>query len=113
MRGRDIKRYGYVDNGLYLINTHNGVRGRIPRIKIERKLKSLTTMMANLQERRASIQREIEEIARSLGEEGTDNIVLTARIKSLRQEMENIIFLHSFLCFFTVSCSRLPSLRPS
>lgn len=44
-------------------------------------------MMANLQERRASIQREIEEIARSLGEEGTDNIVLTARIKSLRQEM--------------------------
>ena len=35
LRGRDIKRYGYVDNGLYLINTHNGVRGRIPRIKIE------------------------------------------------------------------------------
>ena len=33
--GRDIKRYGYVDNGLFLINTHNGVRGRIPRIKIE------------------------------------------------------------------------------
>jgi hypothetical protein len=24
-----------VDNGLYLINTHNGIRGRIPRIKIE------------------------------------------------------------------------------
>ena len=35
LRGRDIKRYGYVDNGLYLINTHNGVRGRISRIKIE------------------------------------------------------------------------------
>ena len=35
LRGRDIKRYGYVDNGLYLINTHNGVRGRIPRVKIE------------------------------------------------------------------------------
>ena len=35
LRGRDIKRYGYVDNGLYLINTHNGVRGRIPRINIE------------------------------------------------------------------------------
>ena len=56
----------------------------------ERKLKSLTTMMANLQERRASIQREIDEIARSLGEEGTDNILLTARIKNLRQEMEDI-----------------------
>ena len=35
LRGRDIKRYGYVDNGLYLINTHNGIRGRIPRVKIE------------------------------------------------------------------------------
>ena len=35
LRGRDIKRYGYVDNGLYLINTHNGIRGRLPRIKIE------------------------------------------------------------------------------
>ena len=35
LRGRDIKRYGYVDNGLYLINTHNGIRGRIPRVNIE------------------------------------------------------------------------------
>lgn len=35
LRGRDIKRYGYADNGLYLINTHNGIRGRIPRINIE------------------------------------------------------------------------------
>ena len=35
LRGRDIKRYGYLDNGLYLINTHNGIRGRLPRIKIE------------------------------------------------------------------------------
>ena len=35
LRGRDIKRYGYVENGLYLINTHNGIRGRIPRINIE------------------------------------------------------------------------------
>ena len=35
LRGRDIKRYGYVDNGLYLINTHNGVKGKFPRIRIE------------------------------------------------------------------------------
>ena len=35
LRGRDIKRYGYIDNGLFLINTHNGIRGLIPRIKIE------------------------------------------------------------------------------
>ena len=34
MRGRDIKRYGYVENGLFLINTHNGLRGKLPRIDI-------------------------------------------------------------------------------
>lgn len=34
MRGKDIKRYGYVDNGRYLINTHNGVKGKIPRVDI-------------------------------------------------------------------------------
>ena len=34
LRGRDIKRYRYVDNGLYLINTHNGIKGKIPRIDI-------------------------------------------------------------------------------
>ena len=35
LRGRDIKRYGYDWANLWLINTHNGVRGRIPRIDIE------------------------------------------------------------------------------
>ena len=35
LRGRDIKRYGYVDNGLYLINTHNGVKGKFPRVNID------------------------------------------------------------------------------
>jgi len=36
LRGRDIKRYGYVDNGLFLINTHNGIKDKgIPRIDIE------------------------------------------------------------------------------
>jgi len=35
LRGRDIKRYGYNWAELWLINTHNGVKGRIPRIKIE------------------------------------------------------------------------------
>ena len=34
LRGKDIKRYGYVDNGRYLINTHNGVKGKIPRVDI-------------------------------------------------------------------------------
>lgn len=35
MRGRDIKRYGYDWAGLWLINTHNGIRGKLERIHIE------------------------------------------------------------------------------
>ena len=35
LRGRDIKRYGYNWAELWLINTHNGVKGRIPRVRIE------------------------------------------------------------------------------
>jgi hypothetical protein len=34
LRGRDIKRYGYDWAGLWLINTHNGVKGKFPRIDI-------------------------------------------------------------------------------
>ena len=34
LRGRDIKRYGYMDSGLFLINTHNGIKGKVPRIDI-------------------------------------------------------------------------------
>ena len=30
LRGRDIKRYGYNWANLWLINTHNGVRGKFP-----------------------------------------------------------------------------------
>ena len=35
LRGRDIKRYGYEWAELWLIGTHNGVRGKFPRIDIE------------------------------------------------------------------------------
>ena len=35
LRGRDIKRYGYEDSHLYLINTHNGIKGKLERIHIE------------------------------------------------------------------------------
>ena len=35
LRGRDIKRYGYDWANLWLINTHNGVRGKLERIHIE------------------------------------------------------------------------------
>ncbi len=35
LRGRDIRRYGYDWADLWLINTHNGVKGSLERIKIE------------------------------------------------------------------------------
>ena len=35
LRGRDIKRYGYDWANLWLINTHNGIKGKLPRIQIE------------------------------------------------------------------------------
>ena len=35
LRGRDIKRYGYEWANLWLINTHNGIKGKIERIHIE------------------------------------------------------------------------------
>ncbi len=35
LRGRDIKRYSYNWAGLWLINTHNGVRGQYPPIDIK------------------------------------------------------------------------------
>ncbi len=34
LRGRDIKRYSYNWAGLWLINTHNGVQGKIPCVDI-------------------------------------------------------------------------------
>ncbi len=35
LRGRDIKRYGYDWANLWLINTHNGIKGKLERIHIE------------------------------------------------------------------------------
>ena len=35
LRGRDIRRYGYNWADLWLINTHNGIRGEMERIHIE------------------------------------------------------------------------------
>src|SRR5574344_558050 len=34
LRGKDIKRYGYNWANMWLINTHNGVKGKMPRINI-------------------------------------------------------------------------------
>ena len=35
LRGRDIKRYSYDWANLWLINSHNGIKGKIPRIDID------------------------------------------------------------------------------
>ncbi len=35
LRGRDIKRYGYTWAGLWLINTHNGIKGSLERVRID------------------------------------------------------------------------------
>ena len=35
LRGRDVRRYGYNWADLWLINTHNGIRGQLDRIHIE------------------------------------------------------------------------------
>ena len=35
LRGRDIRRYGYDWANLWLINAHNGIRGKIERVHIE------------------------------------------------------------------------------
>ena len=35
LRGRDIKRYSYDWANLWLINSHNGIKGKIPRINID------------------------------------------------------------------------------
>ena len=35
LRGRDIKRYGYDWANLWLINTHNGIKGKLERVHIE------------------------------------------------------------------------------
>ena len=37
LRGRDIKRYSYINNGLYLINSHNGIKNKnIERVDINK-----------------------------------------------------------------------------
>ena len=34
LRGRDIKRYDYEWADLWIINTHNGIKGKLPRIDV-------------------------------------------------------------------------------
>lgn len=36
LRGRDIKRYGYEWADLWIINTHNGIKGKLPRVDVNK-----------------------------------------------------------------------------
>ena len=57
---------------------------------MEIKVKSLSTMIANLQERKEKVNEEIELIARQFGQEGQDNEQLAKRMQELRKELEGI-----------------------
>ena len=71
-----------------LEDTKEGLQKQIA--KEERKLKSFTTMIANLQERKTAIQEEIDQIAKQFGEDGIDSEKLENRLKKLNKEMESV-----------------------
>ena len=71
-----------------LEDTIEGLKKQIA--KEERKLKSFTTMIANLQERKTAIQEEIDQIAKQFGEDGIDSEKLENRLKKLNKEMESV-----------------------
>ena len=71
-----------------LEDTIEGLKKQIA--KEERKLKSFTTMIVNLQNRKAEIDEEIAKIAKQFGEEGADSELLASRLEELRKEMETV-----------------------
>lgn len=71
-----------------LENTKEGLERQIHRMEI--KVKSLSTMIANLQERKEKVNEEIELIARQFGQEGQDNEQLAKRMQELRKELVDI-----------------------
>ena len=71
-----------------LENTKEGLQKQIHRAEI--KLKGLSTMIANLQARKESINEEIELIAQQIGEDSQDKEQLVNRMAELRKEMTDI-----------------------
>lgn len=41
LRGRDVRKYGFTWSGMWMINTHNGIKGKLPRIDVERDYPSI------------------------------------------------------------------------
>lgn len=68
--------------------TKEGLERQIHRMEI--KVKSLSTMIANLQERKEKVNEEIELIARQFGQEGQDNEQLAKKMQELRTELMDI-----------------------
>jgi len=71
-----------------LSHTVEGLRKEIQ--TAERKLKSLSTMIANLHERRDEVKEEIDKIAEQFGQEGADTAELAERMKALREQLNGI-----------------------
>lgn len=71
-----------------LETTRQGLLRQIRRAEI--KLKGISTMIANLQERKQAIQDEIDEIARQFGQDGCDHAALASRMAALRSELEDV-----------------------
>jgi hypothetical protein len=71
-----------------LETTRQGLLRQIRRAEI--KLKGISTMIANLRERKQAIQDEIDEIARQFGQDGCDHAALASRMAALRSELEDV-----------------------
>jgi chromosome segregation ATPase len=71
-----------------LEHTRQGLLRQIRRAEI--KLKGISTMIANLRERKQAIQDEIDEIARQFGQDGCDHAALASRMAALRSELEAV-----------------------
>lgn len=71
-----------------LEKTREGLLRQIHRAEI--KLKGISTMIANLQDRKEKVQEQIDLIAKQFGQTGGDNADLAARMEELRKEMEQI-----------------------
>lgn len=71
-----------------LVNTVEDLEKQTHRLEI--KLKSLSTMIAHLEQRKEDVQNEIDLIAKQFGQEGQDNAELAKKMAKLRNELNDI-----------------------
>lgn len=87
-RSTDEYKQSLIHDVCELENTREGLLKQIHRAEI--KLKGLSTMIANLQERKEKVQEQIDNIARLFGKEGVDSSELAQHMTELRKELEGI-----------------------